>query len=116
MNHHSVYVIELNKLVLRKQKFLNANPNYDPSKPCVYVGLTGLDPEERFSNHLSGHKASRIVQEYGERLRPELYEHLNPMSFNEAEVTEVELARELREEGFAVWPPDFSDSEECDDL
>lgn len=45
---------------------------------------------------------------------PELYEHLNPMSFYEAEAKEVELARGLRAEGFAVWPPDFS--EEGDDL
>jgi hypothetical protein len=116
MNHHSVYVVELNELVLRKRKFLNANPNYDPAKPCVYVGLTGLDPEERFSNHLSGYKASRVVEEYGERLMPELYEHLNPMSFYEAGATEIKLAQELRAEGFAVWPPDFSRSDESDNF
>ena len=111
MNHHSVYVIELRKDVLKKQYFLNANPNYDPSKPCVYVGLTGLDPDERFLNHLFGHKCSRTAKEFGERLLPEMYEHLNPMSYDDAKIKEVELSRELRSKGYGVWPPDFPDPE-----
>jgi hypothetical protein len=28
-----------------------ANLKHDVKKPCVYVGTTGLSPEERFPNH-----------------------------------------------------------------
>jgi hypothetical protein len=30
---------------------LERNPNRNPKKPCMYVGMTGLKPEERFANH-----------------------------------------------------------------
>ncbi len=101
--HHNVYVVELRWSVLTEERFAAANPEHDPAKPCVYVGLTGLDPEERYLNHLTGIKASRFVEEYGARLMPELYEHLNPMPYEVALRTEGELARELRREGYAVW-------------
>ena len=44
----SVYVIGLNKLVLKERKFLAANPQYNPARPCVYVGMTGLSPRHSF--------------------------------------------------------------------
>ena|SRR5947209_1869035 len=112
MKHHSVYVIKLDKKVLRRKKFREANPNYNPLKPCVYVGMTGLDPEQRFQNHMSGHKASKWAQSFGERLLPKLYEHLNPMTSAEAEEKEIELRRKLRNQGFGVWPADSSEFEE----
>jgi hypothetical protein len=43
------------------------------------------------------------VQEFGVRLLPELYEHLNPMPYEAARTMEVELAIDLRERGLAVW-------------
>ena len=58
-----------------------ANPKRDPKRPCVYVGMTGLTPEERFANHKAGTKAAPVVKRYGLRLLPELYAHLNPMPF-----------------------------------
>ena len=61
-----------------------ANPKRDPKKPCVYVGMTGLTPEERFANHKAGTKAASVVKRYGLRLLPELYAHLNPMPFEAA--------------------------------
>ena len=100
---HSVYVVELNKGVLKEPRFLAANPKRDPKKPCVYVGMTWHSPEKRFENHKKGHKASRYVKRYGERLLPHLYERFNPMSREEAARKEVELARELRELGYTVW-------------
>lgn len=100
---HSVYVVELNKEVLRLKKFLKENPNCDPEKACFYVGMTGLDPEERFQNHMRGHKASNWVRKYGVCLRPDLFEQFNPMSQDEAAKREVELARELRGKGHGVW-------------
>jgi len=69
----------------------------------VYVGMTGLTPEERFANHKRGHKASRVVRRHGVRLLPALYEHLNPMSYDEALRAETELAEELRRRGHFVF-------------
>ena len=45
---HSVYVIELDQDVLYEPKFKKANPDYITGKPCVYVGMTGHDPDTRF--------------------------------------------------------------------
>ena len=42
---HNVYVVELSKEVLHEKKFMNANPGYITGMPCVYVGMTGLDPD-----------------------------------------------------------------------
>ena len=70
--------------------------------PCVYVGLTGLDPEERFANHKAGIKSAAIVRRYGIRLLPELYEHLNPMPFEAALQMETDLAADLRNAGYTV--------------
>ena len=69
----------------------------------LYVGMTGLDPEERFARHQQGHKANRYVTRYGLRLRPDLYEHLNPMTYERAQDVEVQLADSLRKRGYAVW-------------
>ena len=47
---HHVYVVELSKDVLYEAKFIKSNPGYVTGKPCVYVGMTGLDPDLRFDN------------------------------------------------------------------
>jgi predicted GIY-YIG superfamily endonuclease len=101
--HHCVYVIELAPEVLKEARFRRANPDHDPAKPCVYVGMTGLAPEERFAKHKQGVKANRYVQRYGVRLLPDLYAYANPMPYEAARDMEVELAIGLREEGYAVW-------------
>lgn len=101
--HHNVYVVELSPEVLKERKFLEANPDRDASKPCVYVGMTGLAPEERFANHKKGHKSNRYVQRYGVRLRPRLYAKYNPMAFAAAARMEKKLAQKLRKRGYAVW-------------
>ncbi len=101
--HHNVYVIELSPDVLEDRRFREANPRHDPAKACLYVGMTGLTPEERFRNHKAGIKANRYVRRYGLRLRPDLYAYANPMPFDGAAEMERELAEGLREEGHAVW-------------
>ncbi|UCF05168.1 MAG: hypothetical protein JSV33_14820 [bacterium] len=101
--HHHVYVIELDKDVLQEPKFATANPDHGPSMDCLYVGSTGLTPEERFENHKTGYKSNRFVKRYGLRLRPLLYEEYNPLSYEDAREMEIELARMLREKGYAVW-------------
>jgi hypothetical protein len=101
--HYHVYVIELSKDVLHEGKFKKCNPDYVPGKPCVYVGMTGLDPDVRFDKHKAGIQANRYVQQYGLRLLPELYEVYNPMPYDGARDMEVELAIGLREAGYGVW-------------
>lgn len=100
---HHVYVIELSPDVLREKKFMNANPNYKFGFPCVYVGMTGLDPDIRFDKHKAGIQSNRFAKEYGVRLMPELYEQHNPMPYEDARYMEVDLAIRLRERGYGVW-------------
>jgi hypothetical protein len=102
-HHHHVYVVLLSKDVLYEPKFAKCNPDYDPAKPCVYVGMTGLDPDARFDKHKAGVRANRYVKLYGQRLLPELYECYNPMPYDAARDMEVELAIALREAGYGVW-------------
>ncbi|MEZ4398925.1 MAG: hypothetical protein R3B06_02845 [Kofleriaceae bacterium] len=101
--HHSVYVVELSRDVLREARFRRANPDYVDGKPCVYVGMTGLAPDDRFDRHKAGIQANRFVQQYGLRLLPHLFEPYNPMTYAEAQAMEIEVAIDLREGGFAVW-------------
>jgi hypothetical protein len=96
-------VVELSGGVLKEPRFRKINPDHDPAKPCVYVGMTGLTPGERFDKHKAGIKANRYVREYGLRLLPALYEMYNPMPYEAAREMEVELAIGLKEEGYAVW-------------
>src|SRR6478736_7566097 len=77
--HYSVYVIELDPAVLAEARFIKANPGYRDGKPCVYVGMTGLDPDVRFDKHKAGLQANRYVQRFGLRLLPEIYSAYNPM-------------------------------------
>ena len=102
-HHHNVYVVELDPVVLNFVRFRNANPNRDMLKPCVYVGMTGLSPEERFAKHKAGIRANSYVQRFGLRLLPRLYAYANPMPYEAAREMEVELAIALQEEGYAVW-------------
>src|ERR671931_1424867 len=85
-DHHSVYVVYLR------------NPKGD-GKAGYYVGMTGLTPEQRFENHKNGIKSARIVRRFGERLVPRLYQHLNPMPYEQAKLMEVMLAESLRRRG-----------------
>ena len=100
--HHNVYVILLDVKVARHPTILRMNPKRDPAKPCVYVGMSGLPPEHRFENHKHGYKAAWVVEKYGVRLLRELYEHLNPMPYEAALQMELELAEDLRNEGYTV--------------
>ena len=101
--HYSVYVVELSPEVLQRARFRKANPGYDATRPCVYVGMTGVDPDVRFDKHKAGIQANRYVMLYGLRLLPELYQVYNPMPYDGARDMEVELAIALREKGYGVW-------------
>jgi len=100
---YNVYVVELARDVLEVPRFMKANPGYTPGKPCVYVGMTGLDPDVRFDKHKAGIQANRYVQRFGLRLLPDIYEAYNPMTYDDARAMEVELAIDLRSGGYGVW-------------
>ena len=102
-HHYHVYVVELAPDVLYEPRFRRSNPQYAPGKPCVYVGMTGLDPDTRFDKHKAGIQANRFVRQYGLRLLPALYECYNPMPYDGAREMEVELAIGLRDQGYGVW-------------
>lgn len=68
--HHNVYVVLLDPAVGKTRAVRAANPDRDRTKPCVYVGMTGLTPEERFANHKAGTKAASLVKRYGLSLLP----------------------------------------------
>ena len=100
--HHNIAVVLLDPAAGRLRAVRAANPKRDPKKSCVYVGMTGLTPEERFANHKAGIKDASLVKRYGLRLLPELYAHLNPMPFKAASQMEQDLAEDLRRVGYAV--------------
>jgi hypothetical protein len=102
-NRSHVSVIDLSQDVLYESSFKRCNPGYIRGKPCVYVGMTGLDPDVRFDKHKAGIQSNRYVKDYGLRLLPDLYEAFNPMSYDEARDKEVEVGIDLREAGFGVW-------------
>ena len=102
-SHYHVYVIELAREAWNVPRFQRANPRYAGAKPCVYVGMTGLDPDVRFDKHKAGLQSNRFAREFGLRLLPQLYERYNPMTYDEARAMEVELAIALRAAGYGVW-------------
>ena len=83
---HSVYVILL----------------HDARRPepwGLYVGQTSRDPDWRFDQHKAGYKASSAARRFGERLLPELVQHLNPMHQWESLDLEAALAEAFRAAG-----------------
>ena len=108
-----IYVIQLDKRVLKRKKFLQANPDYIEGKDCFYVGYSTKTPEIRFEQHksayrnLKGHKLfCNIVRDFGIKLRPFYYKHINATKItnkNEAKYWEKEKTRLLRKKGFGVW-------------
>ena len=98
-----VYVIELNPAVLKDKKFVAKNPEMKEGKLCIYVGSTGIDPEVRFTQHLTGYKSCKYVKKFGERLRLDLVPKYKVAFKNsvEAQAAEVRLAVRMRKRG--VW-------------
>jgi predicted GIY-YIG superfamily endonuclease len=92
-------------------RFRAANPQFNGSLQCLYVGQSSTTPKERFAQHKTGHKnksghkiSAYFVEKYGQYLRPSLYNHLNPIkSRDEALKMERLLSLELRRKGYAVW-------------
>jgi hypothetical protein len=101
---YNLYVIELDPEVLKVAQFRNANPQHRDDKPCVYVGQTALEPEDRFLQHVTGIHSNKYVRRYGLRLRERNYRnHQGYATRAEAEREEELLAERLRKKGYAVW-------------
>ena len=91
---YRVYVIEL---------AYAAGPRRDPRIPWVYVGSSSRDPELRLAQHRRGYKSARLVKRHALRLRPDLYEDLDPLRTSAAGLrAEQERARELAGCGFVA--------------
>lgn len=100
--HHNVYVVQLDPAAGKIRRIRAENPDRDLAKPCVYVGMSGLPPEQRFANHKQGIKGAWVVRRYGVRLLPELCAHLAPMPYDAAAQMEKDLADDLRRAGYTV--------------
>ena len=75
MSEYRVYVLRLQNQVWTNSKdFREANPDYKPRKPVVYVGSTGESIEERIAKHRAGGQTSnRFVKKYFKRTMPTEY-------------------------------------------
>ncbi len=100
--HHSVYAIELDQAVLKDRAFRQRNPG-GAAGGCVYIGVTGLTPEQRFERHRAGTQSARLVRAHGVRLRLDLVEGFSRLPYRVAACMEPKLAAWLRAQGFAVW-------------
>jgi hypothetical protein len=95
-----VYVIRLKDAV---------GPPKVPDKPWVYVGQTSKDVEHRWREHQKGARNgkgrlfSKVVQQHGDGLMPELYQSL-PCVHTRAAALQMErkLAADLARQGFSV--------------
>lgn len=89
-----VYVIELSREAGRRR---------DSRIPWIYVGSSARDPQIRFEQHRRGYKSSGRVKRFALRLRPDLYEDLEPFrSSAQAREGELARARELAGAGFVA--------------
>lgn len=99
-----VYIIELDKDVIKSKKFRKNNPNLNPKLSCYYVGQSYHDPEIRFKQHKDGYKSNSFVKKYGVRLIPKKFMRNNPIKTRkEAEIIEKQLTEKLRNKGHGVW-------------
>jgi predicted GIY-YIG superfamily endonuclease len=99
---HSIYAIELDPAVWKHRAFRDRNPGF-ASGGHLYIGITGLTPEERFERHRTGTQSGRFVRTHGIRLRLDLVEGFSRLPYRIAVCMEPKLAAWLRAQGFAVW-------------
>ena len=99
---YSVYVVLLDEHISTLPQMRRRNPKRNLSKPYVYVELTLERIDRRFDFRRATIKAEWRVQRFAVRLMPDLYNHLNPMTFEAAVQTARKLAEDLRAKGFGV--------------
>jgi hypothetical protein len=100
---YRVYVVELAHA---------AGPRRDPRIPWVYVGSSARDPAIRLAQHRRGYKSAGLVKRHAVRLRPDLYEDLDPLPSSRAGVeAEHRRAAELAAAGFVAHSDGVSHGE-----
>jgi len=114
-HHHNVYVVLLDPAVGKLRKVRAANPNNDPKKPCVYVGMPGLDPQTRFANHKAGMKAASVVKKYFTTRTPARFASLiSPMTNRRASSSVGSPASTLKVRmALITWRSTFCTSCRC---
>ena len=66
---YAVLLVPFGKLPESKQRKLIADhPLAQKKAPVFYVGQSRLEAKDRYANHLSGHRSSRVVERYGRKL------------------------------------------------
>ena len=104
MKSYNVYVIELDPAVAELRKFRAKNPKYIKGNGCVYVGQSSRKPNIRFEQHKEGNKSNKYAQQFGLKLRPDLFEKYNPIpTRKDAEEIDEMVGKELRNRGLGVW-------------
>ena len=105
LRDYYVYAVLLSDDVLDEPRFRDANPSYRVGMPCVYIGMTGLQPRTRLAKHKRGELSNRFVELYGERVIPvtEFFEKHSKMEYDAAKCVENDLAEMLRNAGYGVW-------------
>ena len=126
-----VYVAELDRRIYKEKSwFAEANPDWDRSKPCVYVGMTSHHPLCRMEQHkqclpkawnnrtyrcfCSLHeedhprctkftKASKVHQYMTGKLQSGIHKRWNPVHSKLGKIAEETLGEHLRSRGYAVW-------------
>lgn len=99
-----LYLIELDPSVMGDVAFAKKNPKYKPGMNCYYVGMTSLDPRERFEQHIRGTKnVSRIAHQFGRTLRMDLISSNEPTRKKWVLQRESRLTRHLRSQGYGAW-------------
>jgi hypothetical protein len=99
---YSVYVVLLDEYVGTLPQMRRRNPQHDPSKPHVYVGVTPLRVGNRFDFRGATPEHEWRLHKFGVRLMPELHDSLHPMTSKRALETAKKLADDLRAKGFGV--------------
>ena len=101
---YNVYIIKLDKEVMKSRKFREYNPNINPKRACYYVGQTSHDPKTRLKQHKIGYKSNYYVKRYGKHLSWRKFRKYNPIETRqEAVYIEQQLTKKLRRKGHGVW-------------
>jgi hypothetical protein len=123
MTTYSVYIIELDPAVRTLDTWIHSNPEQTRAN-CFYVGQTAHSAKCRFEQHKLPARAefhcicdlkrgelvnefsigrAKFASKYSNQLRPDLYDHLNPIaSQSESKDIEESTALTLRSEGYGT--------------
>jgi hypothetical protein len=91
---YRLYVVELDDAIGLRRR---------PDRGHLYVGMTSMDPDERFrKDRMPGARPKAGVRDHGRRLRPDLAPPEEPMSIEEARHAKRELVARLRRDGWGA--------------